>query len=241
MRKRLFIVGMLVFVYMLITSKDAYAANVSNQDEFIRALNGSDSTITISTSINFTKAITVKRSVTINAGSNENAIRWQGSGSFITINNGGNLTIGNIVVDVRSYKSSAGISCIDIKNGGILNTSGFLLDGGTSNVGVLIESGGSFNMGRGNIVYCNKGIRCTGSGKLTFTSTSETAFWNNTIAVSFEDWSGTCAFNKSNIKIRNNTHGILMNSGTGTVTISAGSYYSNSSVGVHCRAGTVNI
>lgn len=218
---------------------------VNNESEFRNAINNKVSNIVLGTSINFSSSLYVNYAVTITPGSNENAIRYNGSGSFINVQSGGSLNLSSIVVDTRSLSNGKGVKAINVQSGGtlILNNNS-IVDGGSSNIGILINGGGKATIYSCHIANSTKGIVVKSNGNLTFGNLSNgrnSEFWSNTTAISFESFTGTCNFNQSNIKIYNNTNGIVVESSSGKVNVSSGHYYSNSSNGIVSKAGTMNI
>lgn len=221
------------------------STTVYNESDFRNALNNRVSNIVIGTSINFGSSLYINYAVTISPASNENAIRYNGYGSFIYVQNGGSLNLDSIVVDTRGMCNGRGITSINVQSGGtVIFNQNSIVDGGSNNTGILINSGGKAVMYSCHIVYCAKGIVVKSNGNLTFGNLGNgrnSEFWSNTTAISFESFTGTSNFNQSNIKIYNNTNGIVVESSSGKVNISSGYYYSNGSNGIISKAGTMNI
>ncbi|MBQ8379267.1 MAG: MucBP domain-containing protein [Clostridia bacterium] len=235
MKKKIFIISLLLFVCFLITGNDAFAVTVYNETDFRNALSQRQSTITIQNSIDFYSAITIDYNVTINAGTNDNALRCRNKvANFITVNNGCTLTLAGIVVDVRGNQGSAGITGIRIPYGGRMVFQGSLIDGGMSNTGLLIESGGAVTVTRGDFVYSKYGIRVIGNGTLTHTNSSSMNFWNNELGLLYES-TATCTM--PNSKFYKNT--TAMQVSNGTVNLQGGGIYENS-YGVVAAGGTFN-
>lgn len=217
---------------------------VSNENELRNAINNGYSTIIISTSINCYNALTIKDNITIRPSSNENAIRFSGWGSFITIQSGVTLTLDSIVIDCRGMSNNRGVTAINVQsNGKLVLKSNSIIDTGAGNTGTVINSGATAQIHSCHYAFADKGIVVKGNGTLSFYNTEGgrcSEFWNNTTAISFENFTGTANFNQANIRIRNNTNGINFESGTGTVNISNAEIYSNSSNGLVCNNGNVN-
>lgn len=221
------------------------SATVYNETDFRNAINNKISNIVIGTSINFGSSLYINYAVTISPASNENAIRYNGYGSFIYVQNGGSLNLDSIVVDTRGMSNGRGINSINVQSGGtVIFNQNSIVDGGSNNTGILINGGGKAVMYSCHIANCTKGIVVKSNGNLTFGNLSNgrnSEFWSNTTAISFESFTGTCNFNQSNIKIYNNTNGVVVESSSGKVNISSGYYYSNGSNGIISKAGTMNI
>lgn len=217
---------------------------VSNENDLRNAINNGYSTIIISTSINCYNALTIKDNITIRPSSNENAIRFSGWGSFITIQSGATLTLDSIVIDCRGMSNNRGVTAINVQsNGKLVLKTNSIIDTGAGNTGTVINSGATAQIHSCHYAFADKGIVVKGNGSLSFYNTEGgrcSEFWNNTTAISFENFTGTCNFNQSNIRIRNNTNGIIFESGTGTVNISNAEIYSNSGNGLVCTNGNVN-
>lgn len=93
-----------------------------------------------------------------------------------------------------------------------------------------------------HIANSTKGIIVKANGNLTFSNLGDgrgNEFWGNNIAISFEDFTGTCNFNQSNIKIKDNSSGIITNYSTGTINLSNGEIFNNSVQGI--ASGNVNL
>ena len=258
MKKKIFIISLLLFVCFLITGNDAYAVTVYNETDFRNALNQRQSSITIANSINFGSAITINYNVTVDAGSNDNAMRCVNKVSnFITVSSNCTLTLKGVVIDVRSYQNSAGMNCIRIPSGAKMNFQGSLIDGGTGNTGLLIENGGAVAVTRGDFVYSKYGVRVQGNGTLSHSNSGSMSFWNNSTGLLYES-TATCTMPNSDF--HNNTVGMQVSKGTvnfngtkiysnstgiyvtgGTVNMAGGSVYSNSSMGLNVSSGTMNL
>lgn len=221
-----------------------YTAGASNEGDFRNALNNRASTIITYASINFTSPLYINYPVTVTCGTNENALRYTAYDNFIIVQNGGALTLNGMVVDCRQFAGNHGINCINVQAGGSLTFgASTIIDGGLSNVGVLVNSGATVTYNSGQIAYTGKGIRVVGNGNLVFNNLGDGRtheFWNNTTAISFEGFTGTCNINQNNFKIRNGTDGIIFEYGSGIVNMTSGYIYSNSDMGIIMKEGTLN-
>lgn len=217
-------------------------AYVSNEAELVSALANQVSLIYTRTSINVGANIYIGHTVTISAASNENALRFTGNGTFITLVGGSNLTVDRIVVDMGSYCRNKDAVGFNINSGASLSfTSNSIIDCG-NNYGIIVNAGARATMHSSTILGGKKGITVKGSGILSFGDEGRNnEYWGNVTAISLENCTSTCSINQSNIKIRNNTNGIIKESGNGTLNITAGEIYSNSSNGVLLLSGTTNI
>lgn len=217
---------------------------VYNESDLRWALSNGFSTIITTTSINCSSPLTITGNVRIEPTSDENAIRYSGYGSFITVNAGATLDLSSMVIDTQGAANHS-INSINILNGGkVIFNQNSIVDGGNTNTGILVNSGGTLVFNSCHIANCTKGVVVKGNATVTFANLNNgrnSEFWNDYTAISFEDFTGTTNFNQSNIRIRNNTNGIVFASGTGNVNISNGLFYSNSGNGVVCTAGNTNI
>ena len=217
---------------------------VYNESDFINALNNGFSTIITATSINFSNPITISGNVKIEPTSNENALRYSGYGTFITVNSGATLDLTSMAIDTQGA-TNHNVTGINILSGGnVIFNDNSIVDGGAGNTGIVVNSGGNLHINSCYIVNSTKGVVAKGNSTITFGNlnngrTSE--FWNNTTAILFEEYTGTTNFNQSNIKVRNNINGIEFVSGTGIVNIYSGEYYSNSQYGIVGTNGNINI
>ena len=220
-------------------------ANVYNETDLINALNNKISDIRIWTSINVSNSLNIRYNVTISPATNENAIRFNGYGTFLNIHSGGTLNLRSVVIDTNSLSKNRGTTAINVQSGGkVVFYENSIVDGGANNKGIVINGGGTATIYSCHIANCNKGIIVTSNGTLSFGNLSDgrnSEFWSNLTAVSFESFTGTCNFNQSNIKIYNNTNGVVFESGSGKVNISSGNYYSNGSNGIISISGTMNV
>lgn len=220
-------------------------ANVYNESDLINAINNKMSDIFVWTSININTSLSINYNVTIHPATNENALRFNGYGNFFNVKSGGTLNLTSMVVDTNSLSKNRGTTAINVESGGkVVFRENSIVDGGSGNKGIVINGGGTALMYSCHIANCNKGIIVKNNGILSFGNLGDSRnseFWSNTTAISFESFSGTCNFNQSNIRIRNNTNGIIIESSTGKVNISTGQIYSNSSNGIVSKSGTLNI
>lgn len=220
-------------------------ANVYNESDLINAINNKMSDIFVWTSININTSLSINYNVTIHPATNENALRFNGYGNFFNVKSGGTLNLTSMVVDTNSLSKNRGTTAINVESGGkVIFRESSIVDGGSGNKGIVINGGGTALMYSCHIANCNKGIIVKNNGILSFGNLGDSRnseFWSNTTAISFESFSGTCNFNQSNIRIRNNTNGIIIESSTGKVNISTGQIYSNSSNGIISKSGTLNI
>ena len=238
MIKKISFLVMLFIMYNLIMAEDMYAVSVSNWSELQSAINSKQTDIVTTTSIKCESTLYINYSVTIRPGTSENALQRGFTGHLIVVQNGGTLNLSSIVVDMKA-NSSTGYSGVYVQSGGTLIFNGSLVDIGSNNAGINVTSGGKCQITSGTLVNGSWGIRVRGTGNLSFTGSTE--IYNNYHGIHFIEFSGTCNLNNSYIKVRNNTNGIFFESGTGTLNVSAGSYYSNSNCGIVSYTGTTNI
>ncbi len=223
----------------------AGSITVSNEAELRNAINNGYSTIIISTSINCYNALTIKDNITIRPSSEENAIRFSGWGSFITIQSGATLTLDSIVIDCRGMSSNRGLIAVNVQsNGKLVLKTNSIIDTGAGNTGTVINSGATAQIHSCHYAFADKGIVVKDNGTLSFYNTEGgrcSEFWSNSTAISFENFTGTCNFNQSNIRIKDNANGIVTNSSTGTINISNAEIFNNSNVGIDLGNGKLNI
>lgn len=221
------------------------STTVYNEGELINALNNRISSIVIGTSINCTNQLNINYAVSFSPASNSNAIRYNGYGSFINVNSGGNLSLSSVVIDTRGMSAGRGLHSIKVNSGGRVNFyENAIVDGGSSNYGIVVNSGGTAVIYSCHIAYCERGIVVKGNGNLTFGNLGDgrnSEFWSNTTAISLESFTGTCNLNQNNIKIYNNTNAVVVESSSGKLNISSGQYYNNGSNGIISKAGTTTI
>lgn len=217
---------------------------IYNENDLRWALSNGFSTIITATSINCSSPITITGNVKIQPASDENAIRYGGYGTFITVNSGATLDLTSMVIDTQGAANHS-VTSISIASGGkVIFNDNSIVDGGNTNTGILVNSGGTLHFNSCHIANSTKGVVAKGNATITFGNLNNgrcSEFWSNYTAISFEDFTGTTNFNQSNIKVRNNTNGVVFASGTGNVNISNGLFYSNSSNGLVCTSGNTNI
>lgn len=218
---------------IMLMAGDSY---VGNETEFRNALAMQASVIHIRGSIDFTTPIYINYAVTILGEGSSNSLRYKGSGDFIIVQNGGALTIDAMVIDVNS-SGITGINVINIQGGGqVVFINGSIIDGGLGNTGILINGNASLLLWSCKIVRCNLGINLQMNGNLWFATQegrSNNFYWNKT-AVYIDNFYGNCALNQ-NISIYDNSeYGVYIANSSGTITISAGTYYQNA-CGIHTR------
>ena len=221
------------------------STTVYNESELINALNNRISSIIIGTSINCTNQLNINYAVSFSPASSSNAIRYNGYGNFINVNSGGNLSLSSVVIDTRGMSAGRGLHSIKVNSGGRVNFyENSIVDGGSSNYGLVINSGGTAVIYSCHFAYCERGIVVKENGNLTFGNLGDgrnSEFWSNTTAISLESFTGTCNLNQGNIKIYNNTNAVVVESSSGKLNISAGQYYNNGSNGIISKAGTTTI
>lgn len=215
---------------------------VTSESELRNAINNRIDTIYTRGSINIYSSIDINYAVTIRPATNENALRYGGYGNFFNIKNGGFLTLTSMVVDCASNCRNRGVIGINVNTGGSLQfTNNSIIDAG-GNTGILVNTGATTTLYSSTILGGSKGIVVKGNGSLIFRDEGkDNQIWGHTTGISFEDFSGTCNLNQSNIKIRNNTNGIIKQSGNGTLNISSAEIYSNSANGIIFTSGITNI
>ncbi len=217
--------------------------DVYNEQDLINAINNRYSQIRVCAGINISSPLYINYPVMICPASSDNALRFSGNGTFITVQNGGVLTLYSMVIDTRAFLNGRGMVGTNILSGGkVILQESSILDGGSGNIGMVVNSGATAEIKSCHIAYCDKGIVVYGNGNLIFSTdngrTSE--FWNNTTAISYEGFTGTSNLNQSNIKIRNNTNGIVVGNCTGTINLSSYNIYSNVT-GINFGSGNLNI
>lgn len=232
------------------TQKAVYAAragsiNVSNENELRNALNNKYTDIITWGSIPISSTLYINYNVKIHPATNENALQYNGYGNFIVVQSGGVLDLTSMVVYTNGTTANRGVTSINIQSGGkvIFNESS-IVDGGNGNTGVLVNNGGTLYLNSCHIANSTKGVIVRDNGILTFSNLSNgrnSEFWGNNIAISFENFSGTCNFNQNNIKVKDNVNGIVTNSSSGTINITNGEYFNNSNVGIDLGNGKLNI
>lgn len=201
---------------------------VGNEAEFRNALANQAQVIHVRQSIDFASPVIINYAVEVVGDGTSNSLRYGKSGNFIVVQKNATLVMNRIVVDTNSSGIS-GITAINIELGGnVTFRDSSIVDGGTSNIGILVNDGATLLLWSSEIVRCNCGILLKSNGGLNFATQDGRAnsfYWNNT-AVLIENFSGNCNFNQ-NIVMHDNTIGIYTKKVTGTVKISSGNYYNN--------------
>lgn len=215
---------------------------VTNESELRNALSSRYDLIYTRGSINISSRLDINYNVTISPATNENALRFGGYGTFINVQNGATLTINAMVVDCASNCRNRDVTAINVNSGAALVfTRNSIIDCG-NNYGIIINGTGRATMNSSLILGAKKGVTVKDSGTLIFGNDGYNNDWyNNITALSFENCTSTCNINQSNVKIHNNTNGIIKESGAGTLNISSGEIYNNSSNGVIALSGTTNV
>jgi len=223
-------------------TRAAGSIDVYNENDLRNAINNGFSNIRTCGSINLSSPLYINRSVYIYPIADDNALRYSGTGAFITVQNGGTLTLDSIVLDTRGFGGSNVIDVNVLAGGKVILKSNSILDAGLNNIGMVVNSGATAEIKSCHVAYCNRGIIVKGNGNLVFSTdgSRSSEFWNNSTAISFEDFTGTTNFNQSNIKIRNNTNGIVIGNSTGTINLSSYNIYDNET-GIDFGAGNLNI
>lgn len=225
---------------IVVGSGDFY---IGNETEFRNAIANQSDVIHVRQSIDFTAPLVINYPVTISAESDDNALRYAGVGTFITVQNGGSLTLDRMVVDTNSTGTS-GVTAINIENGGnVTFVSSSIVDGGLGNTGILVNNGANLVLWSSEIVRCGIGINLQGNGKITF-GTQEARrnhfYWNKT-AFLIDNFNGSCEFNQSTIVMHDNTdYAIHIANSSGNINVSAGDYYNNT-YGIRTQNGQATI
>lgn len=214
----------------------AGSITVSNETELRNAINNQYSDIITRGSIPISSTLYINYNVRIHPATNENALQYQGYGNFIVVQQNGVLDLTSMVVDTNGGAKNRGVTSINIQSGGrvIFNESS-IVDGGNGNTGILVNNNATLLLNSCHIANSTKGVVVKDNGVLSFGNLSNgrtSEFWGNNVAISFENFTGTCNFNQSNIKVKDNTNGIYTNSSTGTINISNGEIFNNSNVGI---------
>lgn len=229
----------------LLAAGNGATIEVFNETDLRNALSNKYSNIVIRNSINVGSTLYINYELKISPISADNAIRYTGYGNFIVIQSGGSLTLDSIVVDTRGHASNRGTTGINIEsNGKLIMKKNSIIDGGPGNTGVIVNSGATVQIHSCIFAYSNKGLVVKGNGNLIFYNTEggrTSEFWENGTAISFEEFTSTCNINQSNIQIRNNTNGITIGANSGTINLSNGNIYSNTSNGINFGAGNLKI
>lgn len=205
---------------------DAY---VGNETEFRNALTSQASVIHVRQSIDFASSISINYPVRIVAESADNALRYGNGGNFITVKNGGALTIDSMVIDTNSSGAS-NMCAINIESDGyvkFINSS--IVDAGLGNIGILVNGGATLQLYSCEIVRGKYGIKLIENANLLFETQENRGnnFWWNSAAVFIDNFYGSVNFDK-NICMHDNTdYGIYISNCTGKINILSGSYYNN--------------
>ena len=202
----------------------AGSIDVYDESQFMNAINNKYSQIITHNSLNFSNSINVN-----------------GSGSFINVQSGGNLTLNSMVIDTNTFSKGRGTTAINVQSGGkVIFTTTSIIDCGNNNMGLLINNGATAEMHSSYIVGGTKGILVKDNGNLIFgTGSNEIASAGT--GIFFENFNATCNINNSNIKIHNCTNGIIHESGEGTIKVSNANIYNNSSNGILNKTGTLEL
>ena len=167
----------------LVGSASGGGANAGSEGEFSGLFyNTGVGELTIQNSIRLNSTYTVNHSLRIDSSSQSGANSLQlSSGCSIIVPNGCVLTLDEVVIDGRSFGNNDGKSCITVQNGGVLMLTGHsIIDGGTKNWGINVESGGQLLVESGQICYCNRGIVVQGSSYCDLGSSTVVQWWGNT-------------------------------------------------------------
>lgn len=225
---------------IMVGSGDFY---IGNEAEFRNAIANQSDVIHVRQSIDFSSPLIINYPVTISAESDDNALRYAGGGTFITVQNGGSLTLDRMVVDTNSAGTS-GVTAINIENGGnVTFVSSSIVDGGLGNTGILVNSGANLLLWSSEIVRCGVGINLQGNGHVTFGTQDGRRnhfYWNKT-AFLIDNFNGNCEFNQSTIVMHDNTdYAIHIANSSGNINISNGDYFNNT-YGVRTQNGQATI
>lgn len=168
---------------ILVGSASGGGANAGSEGEFSSLFyNTGVGELTIQGSIRLNSSYTVNHTMRIDASSQSGANSLQlSSGCQIIVPNGCVLTLDEVVIDGRSFGNNDGKSCITVQNGGVLMLTGHsIIDGGTKNWGINVESGGQLLVESGQICYCDRGIVVQGNSYCDLGSNTAVQWWGNT-------------------------------------------------------------
>lgn len=224
---------------MLMGAGDIY---VGNEAEFRNALALGADVIHVRQSIDFGSTVYINYPVKIVEESNDNALRYGNGGNFIVVQNGGSLTISGMVIDTNSSGNS-GMTAINIQSGGMVTfVNSSIVDGGLGNTGILVNAGATLLLWSSEIVRCGYGINLQANGNLAFATQDSRCnnFWWNSTAVFIDNFYGTANFNQNICMHDNSTYGIYVANSSGTINVSAGTYYNNT-YAIHNVNGAVNV
>ncbi len=216
--------------------------DVYNESDLRNAINSRASTIRVCSGINVSSPIYINYPVMICPASNDNALRYSGTGTFITVQNGGILTLYSMVIDTRAFNVRGVIGTSVLTGGKVILQESTILDGGSGNIGMVVNGGATAEIKSCLVAYCDTGILVQGNGNIVFgTDNGRTSdFVNNAIAICYEGFNGTANFNQSNIVIKNNTYGIVTRNVSGVINLSSYNIFNNEQ-GVNFGGGNLNI
>jgi len=218
---------------------------VTNESELRNAIDNRYTDIITRGNITISSTLYINYNVKIHPSSNENALQYTGYGNFIVVQSGGLLDLTAMVVYTNGISANRGIISINIQSGGkVIFNENSIVDGGSGNTGILVNNGATLLMYSCHIANSTKGVVVKDNGVLTFGDLSNgrnSEFWSNSTAICFEKFSGTCNFNQSNIRIKDNVTGIDTNSSSGTINISNAEIFNNSNMGIDIKSGKVNV
>lgn len=166
-----------------VASSSGSGANAGNEGEFSNIFyNTGIGELTIQTSIRLNNSYTLNHNLRIDASSQSGANSLQlSSGCRIIVPNGCVLTLDEVVIDGRSFGNNDGKPCITVQNGGVLMLTGHsIIDGGTKNWGINVESGGQLLVESCQISYCDRGIVVQGNSYCDLASATAVQWWGNT-------------------------------------------------------------
>ena len=192
--------------------------DVYNESDLRNAINSRASTIRVCSGINVSSPIYINYPVMICPASNDNALRYSGTGTFITVQNGGILTLYSMVIDTRAFNVRGVIGTSVLTGGKVILQESTILDGGSGNIGMVVNGGATAEIKSCLVAYCDTGILVQGNGNIVFgTDNGRTSdFVNNAIAICYEGF--------------NNEQGV--NFGGGNLNITGGNIYENT-VGIY--------
>lgn len=173
MRKR--ILSILLTLCMVLSiapatvfAEDSVVTEVSTAEDLTTAIeNSAVSTVKLTADINISNFLTVTRTVTLDL--NGKVLQMTGSGSVITIKDGGNLTLtdSNTTAEHKFTPNGNGLWVLDEASGTETVTGGVITGGTGTDIstfggttwycggGALIKNGGSLTMRGGNIIGCS--------------------------------------------------------------------------------------
>lgn len=166
-----------------VASASGNGANAGNEMEFRNIFyNTSVGELTMQSSIRLNSTYQVNHNLRIDSSSQSGGNSLQlSSGCSIIVPSGCTLTLDGVVIDGRSFGNNDGKSCITVQSGGVLMLTGHsIIDGGTKNWGINVESGGQLLVESGQICYSDRGIVLQGSSYCDFASAIVVSSWGNT-------------------------------------------------------------